>query len=78
MATPLKLGKGYTLSGRQRQRVGICRAIYCDSDIVIFDDPLSALGAHVGKAVFCKAVWLDAHAFLLRGEPAHLDLKCTS
>ena len=52
MATPLKLGKGYTLSGRQRQRVGICRVIYCDSDIVIFGDPLSALGAHVGKAVF--------------------------
>jgi ABC-type protease/lipase transport system fused ATPase/permease subunit len=44
--------KGITLSGGQRQRVGICRAIYCDSDIVIFDDPLSALDAHVGKAVF--------------------------
>jgi ABC-type multidrug transport system fused ATPase/permease subunit len=44
--------KGITLSGGQRQRVNICRAIYCDSDIVIFDDPLSALDAHVGKAVF--------------------------
>jgi ABC-type multidrug transport system ATPase subunit len=44
--------RGITLSGGQRQRVNICRAIYCDSDIVIFDDPLSALDAHVGKAVF--------------------------
>jgi len=44
--------RGITLSGGQRQRVNICRAIYCDSDITIFDDPLSALDAHVGKAVF--------------------------
>ena len=44
--------RGITLSGGQRQRVNICRAIYCDSDIVIFDDPFSALDAHVGKAVF--------------------------
>lgn len=44
--------RGITLSGGQRQRINICRAIYCDSDIVIFDDPLSALDAHVGKAVF--------------------------
>lgn len=44
--------RGITLSGGQRQRVNICRAVYCDSDIVIFDDPLSALDAHVGKAVF--------------------------
>jgi len=44
--------RGITLSGGQRQRVNICRAIYCDSDIIIFDDPLSALDAHVGKAVF--------------------------
>lgn len=44
--------KGISLSGGQKQRVNICRAIYCDSDIQIFDDPLSALDAHVGKAVF--------------------------
>ncbi|KNZ79214.1 ABC transporter C family member 2 [Termitomyces sp. J132] len=44
--------KGISLSGGQKQRVNICRAIYCDADIQIFDDPLSALDAHVGKAVF--------------------------
>ncbi|KDR78885.1 hypothetical protein GALMADRAFT_244528 [Galerina marginata CBS 339.88] len=44
--------KGISLSGGQKQRVNICRAIYCDTDIQIFDDPLSALDAHVGKAVF--------------------------
>ncbi|KAK0204702.1 P-loop containing nucleoside triphosphate hydrolase protein [Desarmillaria ectypa] len=44
--------KGISLSGGQKQRMNICRAIYCDTDIQIFDDPLSALDAHVGKAVF--------------------------
>ncbi|KAF8623627.1 hypothetical protein AX17_007328 [Amanita inopinata Kibby_2008] len=44
--------KGISLSGGQKQRLNICRAIYRDADIQIFDDPLSALDAHVGKAVF--------------------------
>ncbi|KJA16429.1 hypothetical protein HYPSUDRAFT_207024 [Hypholoma sublateritium FD-334 SS-4] len=44
--------KGISLSDGQKQRVNICRTIYCDTDIQIFDDPLSALDAHVGKAVF--------------------------
>ncbi|KAI6039822.1 ABC transporter [Pisolithus marmoratus] len=44
--------KGISLSGGQKQRVNICRAIYCNTDIQIFDDPLSALDAHVGKDVF--------------------------
>ncbi|EJD45804.1 ABC transporter [Auricularia subglabra TFB-10046 SS5] len=44
--------KGISLSGGQKQRLGICRAIYADSDIQLFDDPLSALDAHVGKQVF--------------------------
>ncbi|KAJ7284591.1 ABC transporter [Mycena rebaudengoi] len=43
---------GISLSGGQRQRLNICRSIYSDTDIQIFDDPLSALDAHVGKAVF--------------------------
>ncbi|KAF9046870.1 ABC transporter [Hymenopellis radicata] len=44
--------KGISLSGGQKQRLNIARAIYSDTDIQIFDDPLSALDAHVGKAVF--------------------------
>ena len=34
--------QGISLSGGQKQRINICRAIYADTDIVIFDDPLSA------------------------------------
>jgi ABC-type multidrug transport system ATPase subunit len=48
----LKFLQGISLSGGQKQRLNICRALYCDADIQIFDDPLSALDAHVGKAVF--------------------------
>ncbi|KAN0113413.1 ABC transporter [Russula decolorans] len=51
--------RGISLSGGQKQRVNICRAIYSGSDILIFDDPLSALDAHVGESVF-NNVLLDS------------------
>jgi len=44
--------KGISLSGGQKQRISICRLIYSDADVQIFDDPLSALDANVGKKVF--------------------------
>jgi ABC-type multidrug transport system fused ATPase/permease subunit len=44
--------RGINLSGGQKQRVSIARAVYGDADIYIFDDPLSALDAEVGKHVF--------------------------
>ncbi|KAF8530162.1 ABC protein [Hysterangium stoloniferum] len=58
---PDKRAWGYSyavpdLSGGQKQRVNIARALYHDADIVIFDDPLSAVDAHVGKALFANAI----------------------
>jgi ATP-binding cassette subfamily C (CFTR/MRP) protein 1 len=40
------------LSGGQKQRISLSRAVYKDADIFIFDDPLSAVDAHVGKHIF--------------------------
>ncbi|KAF8530125.1 ABC protein [Hysterangium stoloniferum] len=48
--------KGINLSGGQKQRVNIARALYHDTNIVIFDDPLSAVDAHVGMALFSNAI----------------------
>lgn len=48
--------RGINLSGGQKQRVNIARALYFGSDIVIFDDPLSAVDAHVGKSLFEDAI----------------------
>lgn len=48
--------RGITISGGQKQRLNIARAIYFDSDIVIMDDPLSAVDAHVGRHIFDNAI----------------------
>ncbi|KAJ6537690.1 P-loop containing nucleoside triphosphate hydrolase protein [Mycena capillaripes] len=48
--------KGINLSGGQKQRVNIARALYYDADVFIFDDPLSAVDAHVGKTLFHTAI----------------------
>ena len=44
---------GYTISGGQRARISLARALYKDSDIYLLDDPLSALDIEVGKRVLC-------------------------
>jgi ATP-binding cassette, subfamily C (CFTR/MRP), member 1 len=48
--------RGVTLSGGQKQRVSIARAVYADADVVIMDDPLSAVDAHVGKALLEECI----------------------
>ncbi|KAJ6570146.1 ABC protein [Mycena vulgaris] len=48
--------KGINLSGGQKQRVNIARALYYGADVIIFDDPLSAVDANVGKSLFYNAI----------------------
>lgn len=48
--------RGITVSGGQKQRLNIARAIYFNSDIILMDDPLSAVDAHVGRHIFDNAI----------------------
>ncbi|KAH9852113.1 metal resistance protein YCF1 [Lenzites betulinus] len=48
--------KGITLSGGQRARVALARAVYARADIVILDDVLAALDSHVAKHVFDNVI----------------------
>ncbi|KAJ1414206.1 P-loop containing nucleoside triphosphate hydrolase [Sesbania bispinosa] len=48
--------RGVNISGGQKQRVSMARAVYSNSDVFIFDDPLSALDAHVARQVFDKCI----------------------
>ncbi|KAK7522124.1 P-loop containing nucleoside triphosphate hydrolase protein [Phyllosticta citriasiana] len=48
--------RGITVSGGQKQRLNIARAIYFETDIVLMDDPLSAVDAHVGRHIMDNAI----------------------
>jgi len=48
--------RGTTLSGGQKARVGLARAVYADCDIYLLDDPLSALDTQVARSVFEKCI----------------------
>uniref|UniRef100_A0A4W3ID60 ABC-type glutathione-S-conjugate transporter n=1 Tax=Callorhinchus milii TaxID=7868 RepID=A0A4W3ID60_CALMI len=48
--------KGINLSGGQKQRVSLARAVYSMADIIILDDPLSAVDTHVGKHIFNRVI----------------------
>ncbi|GAM33537.1 plasma membrane ATP-binding cassette transporter [Talaromyces pinophilus] len=48
--------RGVNLSGGQKQRISLARAIYSDQEIVLLDDPLSAVDPYVGRAIFNDAI----------------------
>lgn len=48
--------KGTSLSGGQKARVGLARALYFDASTYMLDDPLSAVDPHVAKSLFNNAI----------------------
>ena len=48
--------KGVNLSGGQKVRVSLARTVYSNPDIYLFDDPISALDANIGKKIMKELI----------------------
>ncbi|XP_043334064.1 ATP-binding cassette sub-family C member 4-like isoform X7 [Cervus canadensis] len=48
--------RGTTLSGGQKARINLARAVYQDADIYLLDDPLSAVDAEVSRHLFEQCI----------------------
>ncbi|GFG33086.1 hypothetical protein Cfor_12110, partial [Coptotermes formosanus] len=65
--------RGVSLSGGQRARANLARAVYKDADVYLLDDPLSAVDPHVSKHLFedCIAGFLKGKTVILATHQLH-------
>ncbi len=47
---------GYTLSGGQKARLNLARALYGDADVYLLDDPFSAVDAALGRRIYQRVI----------------------
>ena len=48
--------RGVDLSGGQKARISLARALYADADIILLDDPLSAVDTKVARRIFDECI----------------------
>jgi len=48
--------RGINVSGGQKARISLARALYQDADIYLLDDPLSAVDPEVAQNIFHKCI----------------------
>ena len=48
--------KGVTLSGGQKSRVSLARALYAEADLYLLDDPLAAVDALVARRIYQQCI----------------------
>ncbi len=48
--------RGVNISGGQKARISLARAIYSDADIYLLDDPLSAVDPAVANGIFTDCI----------------------
>lgn len=72
--------KGINLSGGQKARVALARAVYRNADVYLLDDPLSAVDAHVGQHLFeeCFRECLSGSTRVLVTHHVHVLPFCDS
>jgi len=67
--------RGITISGGQKARLSLARAVYSDADIYLLDDPLSAVDPDVAVKIFKKCIngyLKDKCRFLVTHQVQHL------
>jgi ATP-binding cassette, subfamily B, bacterial len=71
--------QGIALSGGQRQRIALARAILAGPDVLILDDPLSALDVHTEERVTraLHEILADATALVVAHRPSTVALADT-
>lgn len=66
--------RGVSLSGGQRARINLARAVYREADVYAFDDPFSAVDTRVGKQIFenCILNYLKGKTRIVVTHQVHL------
>ena len=70
--------KGNNLSGGQKARLALARAVYSDADIYLLDDPLSAVDPKVARSLYRRVIdnMLQEKTVLLTTHQVDFAVKC--